>query len=490
MLLSELIPGDAAASGEVRIGGLAVDSRAVRPGYLFAALKGGQADGADFIDDALRRGAAAVLTGREAGREAGLSALTGGVPLILDDNPRRRLSLIAARFFGAQPRFVAAVTGTSGKTSVAEFTRQIWLACQRPAATLGTLGVVGDGVARGLPHTTPEPIALHGALADIAAAGIDHLALEASSHGLDQCRLDGVDVGAAAFTNLSQDHYDYHAGPEEYLAAKLRLFETVLSPGGTAVLNADAPEFERIASVCRARGHDIVTYGEAPSDLRLVAATANDRGQALSIEAQGRLHHVEFPLPGVFQAINALCAMGLAMASGIGLDQALQALAAMKGVRGRLEPVAALANGARIYVDYAHKPGALETVLATLRPHVSGRLVVLFGCGGDRDPGKRILMGRIAAAGADRVIVSDDNPRNEDPASIRAEALAGCPDAEEIGDRGVAIAAAIDGLRAGDLLVIAGKGHETGQTVGDVTHPFDDAEVARQAVAALQRRPS
>jgi len=492
VLLSELIPGDGALRSSVEngraieISGLAVDSRAVQPGYLFAALKGGQADGADFIDDALMRGAVAVL----AGREAGLSSLADGVPLIVDDNPRSRLSKIAARFFGAQPRFVAAVTGTSGKTSVAEFTRQIWLSCHKPAATLGTLGVVGDGVAHGLAHTTPEPITLHVALAEIAAAGIDHLALEASSHGLDQCRLDGVDVGAAAFTNLSQDHYDYHAGPEKYLAAKLRLFETVLSPGGTAVLNADAPEFGRIASVCRARGHAMVTYGEAPSDLRLVASHARNHGQALTIEAQGGLHHVDFPLPGVFQAINALCAMGLAMASGIGFDQALQALATMKGVRGRLDLVAALANGAPVYVDYAHKPGALETVLAALRPHASGQLVVVFGCGGDRDQGKRILMGRIAAAGADRVIVTDDNPRNEDPALIRAEAMAGCPDAEEIGDRGAAITAAIEGLRAGDLLVIAGKGHESGQTIGNLTTPFDDANVARRAVDAMQRKRS
>ena len=485
MLLSELFPGDPRLTGEVEIRGLTADSRAVQPGYLFAALKGGRADGADFIDDALKRGAVAVLTGRE----TGMSLLAGGVPLITDDNPRHRLSKIAARFFGAQPDFVAAVTGTSGKTSVAEFTRQIWRACDRRAATLGTLGVVGDAPGfvggRSLPHTTPEPITLHRALAEIAAGGIDHLAMEASSHGLDQRRLDGVRVGAAGFTNLSQDHYDYHAGPADYLAAKLRLFDSVLSAGGTAVLNADIAEFDSLVTVCRARGHAIVTYGEGPSDLRLVGAVAGDRGQKLSIEAAGERHDIDFPLPGVFQALNALCAVGLATASGVSLSGALHALNHMKGVRGRLELVAVLANGARVYVDYAHKPDALETVLAALRPHASGRLAVVFGCGGDRDRGKRILMGQIAAAGADRVIVTDDNPRREDPAAIRRETLRGCPDAEEIGDRGAAIAAAIEGLRGGDALVIAGKGHETGQTVGDETIPFDDAEVARRAVAAL-----
>ena len=477
VLLSELFPGDPASSGAVEILGLTADSRAVEPGYLFAALKGGRADGADFIDHALRRGAVAVLAGQGVGKI--------DVPLITDGNPRRGLARAAARFFSPQPRFVAAVTGTSGKTSVAEFTRQIWRDGGRRAATLGTLGVVGEAVGRPLAHTTPDPVALHRALAEIAARGIDHLAMEASSHGLDQCRLDGVEVAAAAFTNLSQDHFDYHAGAEDYLAAKLRLFEIVMAPGGTAVLNADMPEFERIAALCRARGHIIVTYGEAPSDLRLAGAEASAGGQALIIEAAGRRHDVDFPLPGVFQAINALCAVGLAMAAGVNFDQALHAMANLSGVRGRLERVAELANGARIYVDNAHKPGALETVLAALRGHADGRLAVVFGCGGERDQGKRIVMGRIAAALADRVIVTDDNPRGEDPAAIRREALAGCPDAEEIGDRGAAIAAAIGELRAGDVLVIAGKGHEAGQTTGDETVPFDDAEVARQAVAAL-----
>ena len=482
MLLSELFPGDPASRGAVEVSGLTADSRAVRPGYLFAALRGGAADGADFIGDALRRGAVAVLADRHAPPCA--------VPLITDPDPRHRLALVAARFFGAQPRFIAAVTGTSGKTSVAEFTRQIWLATGRKAATLGTLGVVGDAASQSLALTTPDPVTLHRALAEIAAGGVDHVAMEASSHGLDQRRLDGVEVSAAAFTNLSQDHFDYHAGPEDYLAAKLRLFGTVLAPGGAAVLNADAPEFERIAAQCRARGHAIVTYGEAPSDLRLVEAAAGGQGQTLSIDAGGQRHRIEFPLPGVFQALNALCAVGLAMASGISLDRALHAVAGLTGVRGRLETVATLANGARVFVDYAHKPGALEAVLTALRPHVSGRLVVVFGCGGDRDQGKRILMGRIAAALADAVIVTDDNPRREDPAFIRGQALAGCPDAEEIGDRGAAINAAVADLRAGDGLVIAGKGHEAGQTVGDEIIPFDDAEVARQAVAALERRTS
>ena len=466
---------------QVEVLGLTADSRAVRPGYLFAALRGGETDGARFIPDALARGAVAVL----AGAEAGIEQAAIGVPLIAADNPRRRLAELAACFHGAQPRIIAAVTGTSGKTSVAEFTRQIWRRGGRRAATLGTLGVVGEGLERRLAHTTPDPVTLHETLAAIAAAGVDHLAIEASSHGLDQCRMDAVEVSAAAFTNLSQDHFDYHATAEAYLAAKLRLFEVVMAPGGTAVLNVDAPEFEPIAGVCRARGHRILTYGTGPSDLRPAAAASDNHGQRVVIEVEGRRHQVAFPLPGAFQALNALCAVGLALASGVALDQALAALPGLSGVRGRIELVARHASGAPVYVDYAHKPGALEAVLATLRPHASGRLVVVFGCGGDRDRAKRPIMGRVAMSRADRVIVTDDNPRSEDPAAIRHDILVGCGSAEEIGDRAAAIAAAVAGLAAGDVLVIAGKGHETGQIVGDAVIPFDDAEVARTTVAAL-----
>ena len=476
MLLSELLAGDPTVTGEVDIRGLTADSRAVEPGFLFAALRGGEADGADYVADALARGAVAVLA--DSGREIA----TGDAALIAADNPRRRLAQLAARFHGPQPRVIAAVTGTSGKTSVADFTRQIWTARGHRSASLGTLGVVGEGLHARLPHTTPDPVALHATLADIAAAGVDHLAMEASSHGLDQCRMDGVEVGAAGFTNLSQDHFDYHPTVEHYLHAKLRLFDVVMAPGGSAVLNADAPEFDRLAEVCRARGHEVVSYGTGASDLRLMTV---DPGRAITIEADRESREVGFTLPGAYQALNALCAAGLAMASGVTLDQALAAIAGLRGVPGRVELVARHASGAPVYVDYAHKPGALEAVLAALRPLASGRLVVVFGCGGDRDRAKRPIMGRVAASHADRALVTDDNPRSEDAADIRRQVLAGCPEAMEIGDRTEAIAAAVAGLEAGDVLVIAGKGHESGQIVGDQVIPFDDAQVARAAVVAL-----
>ncbi|MFP6743263.1 MAG: UDP-N-acetylmuramoyl-L-alanyl-D-glutamate--2,6-diaminopimelate ligase [Alphaproteobacteria bacterium] len=476
MLLSELLAGDPVVTGEVDILGLTADSRAVRPGYLFAALCGGQADGADYVRDALARGAAAVLA------DAGRDIATGDIPLIGAANPRRRLAQLAARFHGPQPRVIAAVTGTSGKTSVADFTRQIWRSCGQRSASLGTLGVVGDGIDARLPHTTPDPVTLHAALADIAAAGVDHLAIEASSHGLDQYRMDAVEVGAAGFTNLSQDHFDYHPTVDHYLEAKLRLFQVVMAPGGTAVLNVDVPEFARLEQACQTRGHKIVTYGTGPSDLHL---TAIEPGRTITVAVAGESYQVGFTLPGTYQALNALCAAGLVMASGITLDQALAAIAGLKGVRGRVERVARHASGAPVYVDYAHKPGALKAVLATLRPLANGRLVVVFGCGGDRDTAKRAIMGRVAASHADRVFITDDNPRSENPAAIRRAVLTGCPEAMEIGDRTEAIAAAVAGLEAGDVLVIAGKGHESGQIIGDQVIPFDDAQVARAAITAL-----
>ena len=481
MLLSELLGNGASGAGNVEVLGLTADSRAVKPGYLFAALRGGRADGVGFIGDAVANGAVAVL----APDDARIEIPASGVALVSDANPRRRLARMAARFYRDQPRVIAAVTGTNGKTSVADFTRQIWARAGRSAAALGTLGVVGEGVSRTLPHTTPEPVALHRTLADIAAAGVDHLAIEASSHGLDQCRVDGVRVQAAAFTNLSRDHLDYHPDVAAYLAAKLRLFDRVMAPGGVAVLNVDAPEIGRLREVCRARRHRVVTYGRGPGDLRLIAAVAADGGQRLTVEADGRRSETAFPLPAGFQALNALCAVGLANATGVPLDEALAALPALAGVPGRIELVGRHPSSAPVYVDYAHTPDALDAVLGALRPHASGRLVVVFGCGGDRDRGKRPVMGRIAARRADRVIVTDDNPRTEDPAAIRREVLAGCGEAIEIGDRGEAIGAAVAGLARGDVLVIAGKGHEPGQIVGDRVIRFDDREVARAAIAAL-----
>ncbi|MFQ5783289.1 MAG: UDP-N-acetylmuramoyl-L-alanyl-D-glutamate--2,6-diaminopimelate ligase [Alphaproteobacteria bacterium] len=482
MLLSELINGDGGPAGKIEIRGLTADSRAVRPGYLFAALRGSRADGSDFVADAVAHGAIAVL----AAEGARIELPEDKVRLVTDANPRRRLALMAARFHPAQPRVIAAVTGTNGKTSVAAFARQIWERMGVPAASLGTLGIVGRDVSRSLSHTTPDPVTLHQALSDLAAADIDHLAIEASSHGLDQCRLDGVRVSAAAFTNLTQDHLDYHPSAEAYLAAKLRLFDTVMAPGGVAVLNADAPEFARLAEVCRARGHRIMSYGRTAGDLRLVGAGAVDDGQRLTIDVAGRRRTVALPLPGAFQAMNALCAAGLVVACGVAIDDALAALSGIAGVPGRVECVARHPCGAPVYVDYAHTPDALAHVLEALRPHARGRLVVVFGCGGDRDRTKRPLMGKIAAALADHAIVTDDNPRGEDPGAIRRAVLAACPGADEVDDRARAIREAIARLAPGDVLVIAGKGHERGQIVGQTVIPFDDAEIARAAVAGLR----
>ncbi len=487
MLLSELLGEEAAVRGPVEISGLTADSRAVRPGYLFAALKGSRTDGARFVEDALARGAAAVL----ADRSARLALPDPAVPLVKTDNARRSLARIAARFYGAQPRVVAAVTGTSGKTSVADFTRQIWSRLGMRAASFGTLGVAAPeiGASRPLAHTTPDPVTLHRELAALARAGVDHLALEASSHGLDQCRLDGVRIAAAAFTNLGRDHLDYHPDRDAYLAAKLRLFERLLPPGAAAVVNVDDPASETVAAACRARGIAVVGYGRAASAAYRIAGLAPVAGgQRLDLEIEGRRHAVVLPLAGAFQAENAVCALALTVACGAGLDAALAALGGLEGVPGRLQRVAVHPSGAPVYVDYAHKPEALAAVLETLRPITSGRLIVVFGCGGDRDRGKRPAMGEIAARLADCAIVTDDNPRGEDPAAIRRAVLAGCPQAREIGDRREAIAAAVAMLEAGDALVIAGKGHERGQIVGDRVIPFDDAEAARAAVAALAAR--
>jgi len=480
--LSELIEGDAVtASAEIDIRGLTADSRAVQPGWLFAALPGSRTDGRRFIAEAIGRGAAAVLAPAGTALAAGERA----VALVTDDNPQRRLALLAARFYARQPRVIAAVTGTTGKTSVADFTRQLWTLLGRRAGSLGTLGVVAPGHDAAGALTTPDPVALHRCLAELAADGFDHLALEASSHGLDQFRLDGVRVTAAAFTNLSREHLDYHPSMDAYLGAKLRLFDALLPPGGGAVLNADVPEYERLSTLCRARGHRVLAYGAAGAEIRLDGVTPAPDGLRLAVRLFGRAREVVLPVAGTFQAMNALAALGLVVAGGEDAEAALAAVAGLRGVRGRIELVAHHPNGAPIYVDYAHKPGALEAVLTALRAHASGRLAVVFGCGGDRDRGKRPQMGEIAARLADRVIVTDDNPRSEDPAAIRAAILAGCRGAAEIGDRAAAIGAAIAELQPDDLLVIAGKGHETGQTAAGVTRPFDDAEVARAAVSDL-----
>ncbi|MCZ6744593.1 MAG: UDP-N-acetylmuramoyl-L-alanyl-D-glutamate--2,6-diaminopimelate ligase [Alphaproteobacteria bacterium] len=479
------------AARDVEILGLTSDSREVRPGYLFAAIKGSRADGGDYIIDALGRGAAAVLgPPGTLVPEAAIEPGSRPVPVITDDNPRRRLALMAARFFGPQPATIAAVTGTNGKTSVVSFLRQIWSRLDRRAASLGTLGLDAPdidiaGVTDPGALTTPDPVALHRCIADLEQRGVDRLALEASSHGLDQYRLDGVRVTAAAFTNISRDHLDYHGTKEAYLAAKVRLFDTILAPGGTAVLNADIPEFGPLKERCEARGHRIIGFGRNGEDVKLTGLDPLADGLKLDLEIAGKRFAARLGLVGDFQAMNAVCALALAIATGEDAEASLGALAGLEGVPGRMELAARHPNGAAIYVDYAHTPDALAQVLGALRAHLAGRLGVVCGCGGDRDPGKRPEMGRIATELADLVVVTDDNPRGEDAAGIRRQILDAAPGAREIGDRAQAIIEAIGILEPDDILVVAGKGHESGQIVGGETIPFDDRDQVRSAVAGI-----
>lgn len=468
------------------ITGLSVDSRRTRAGHLFAALPGSVAHGGVFVPYALRMGAVAVLTDAEGLRLA--EAELGGplpVPAIVTEEPRRALALAAARWSGTQPEVVVAVTGTNGKTSVASFTRQIWEALGERAVSFGTVGVEG-AVAAPLRHTTPEPIELHALLATLADAGVTHAAMEASSHGLDQRRLDGVRLSAAAFTNLTRDHLDYHRDEAAYFDAKLGLFGRVLPRAGTAVVNLDDPQGARVAEVARERGHRVLTVGrDEGCDLRLIAQRFDATGQEALFAWEGRTRKARLALIGGFQAHNALVAAGLAIGSGSAPGAVFDALPGLATVRGRMQHAATRVNGASVFVDYAHTPDALATALGALRPHVMGRLLVVFGAGGDRDQGKRPLMGAAAAAAADVVFVTDDNPRSEDPAAIRAAVLAACPEATEVGDRAEAILTAVDALQPGDALLVAGKGHETGQVIGDDVLPFDDLEQASVAVAAL-----
>ncbi len=453
--------------------GITADSRQVKPGMIYAALQGIRADGRAFIGEAVARGAVAVLAAPD-------TAWPDGVPqrpLIADPEPRRALARLAALHAGPQPRMVAAVTGTNGKTSTAEFLRQLLALSGMRAASLGTLGLIGPDGASGPGLTTPDPVTLAETLAGLARDGVQGVAMEASSHGLDQCRLDGVRLTAAGFTNLTRDHLDYHGTMDAYRDAKLRLFSAVLPAGAPAVACAEL-EPAALEALRAIAGPALHTTGEGGSLIRLLRATLQPHGQTLELDAGGSRRVVELPLPGRFQADNALLAAGLAMVTGTGA--ALDLLPGLRGVRGRMELAATLPNGAAVYVDYAHTPDALDRLLRALRPHTQGRVHVVFGAGGDRDRGKRLLMGAAAAALADRVMVTDDNPRTEDPASIRAAILAACPGALEIGDRAAAIAAALDGLRPGDVLAVAGKGHEQGQTVGTETLPFDDVSVVRR----------
>lgn len=472
----ESMTADVAMNGEMEIAGLACDSRAVRPGYLFAALPGAQVDGRDYIAAAVKNGAACVLG--PVGTEA-------DVPVLQDGNPRQAFARMAANFFVRQPAAIAAITGTNGKTSTAFFLRQIWERLGRKAASIGTIGVHGAGFDEAGKLTTPDPVQLHETLQRLADAGVDHLAMEASSHGLEQYRLDGVRVRAAGFTNISRDHLDYHGTMQAYLAAKLRLFSEVVADGGVAVINADAPEAQEVVAVARKRGLEVITFGRAGKQISVLEREAFAGGQRLALMVGAQNYTINLPLAGKFQAENALCALGLAIGLGADVTDAVAALEKLQGVPGRMQHVGTV-KGADVYVDYAHTPDALHNVLSALRPHTQGQLYVLFGCGGDRDQGKRPEMGRVAATLADRVIVTDDNPRTEDAAAVRAQILAASPDAQEIADRSQAIRSAVAALADGDVLVLAGKGHEQGQIVGADVLPFDDVEQAKTAMREVQ----
>ena len=470
--LSELVQRDLSADPEIT--GVTADSCKVGPGVLFAALPGSKADGRSFIPAALQAGAAAVLAPEDVSDLA--------VPVVHAWDLRRAYALAAKAFYGAQPKTCVAVTGTNGKTSVAVFCRQIFERLGRKSASMGTLGVRAGADQLTPPSlTTPDAADVSRLLADLAERGVTHLALEASSHGVDQRRLDGVDLVAAGFTNLTQDHLDYHGTMGAYRAAKLRLFETLLPRGGAAVLNADSDAYDAFASAAVTSGQSVYSVGEAGQGLRLLDRQLVPEGQRLKIEADGRTHDVRLPLAGGFQAANALVAAGLCIGAGEAAEAVLAALEHIEGAPGRLQRVGSGPKGGEAYVDYAHTPDGLETVLKALRPHASGRLMVVFGAGGDRDRGKRPLMGQAAASLSDIAIVTDDNPRSEEPASIRAAILASAPGAKEIGDRREAIRAAAAMLEEGDVLVVAGKGHEQGQIVGAEVHPFDD--VAETATA-------
>ena len=475
--LSDLLRRDVPADPVIT--GVTADSRKVAPGSLFVALPGSAADGRAFIPQALSQGAAAVLA--PADTDAALAPV-----LVTSGDVRRSYAIAARSFYGAQPKTCVAITGTNGKTSVAAFCRQIWAGLGLSAASMGTLGVLKqtgnvNQALTGPGLTSPDAADAARLLAQLAADGVTHLALEASSHGIDQRRLDGVSLKAAAFTNLTQDHLDYHGDMEAYRAAKLRLFDTLLPRGRTAVLNADSEAYSSFAAASIMSGLGVMGVGERGRDLTLVSRSAVPEGQRLTLDIGGTLHEVLLPLAGAFQASNALVAAGLCIAAGEKPERVLSALEKITGALGRLQRIPGAGRG-EVYVDYAHTPDGLETVLKALRPHATGRLIVVFGAGGDRDRAKRPLMGEIAGRLADIAIVTDDNPRSEDPAAIRRAVREGCPDALEIGDRRAAIRHAVGQMRGGDVVIIAGKGHEQGQIVGGTTHPFDDATEAAEAL--------
>ncbi len=480
MRLGALLPNAGKAGDEI-VTGFALDHRKVAPGTIFGAFQGARVNGEDYIEAAIAAGAIAIVARPEASVK--------GVLHVADANPRRAFAALAARYFAPFPATTVAITGTNGKTSTAELARQLWQAAGHRAASIGTLGVTTgydsvsprDGTG-GL--TTPDVVTFLATMAGLAREGISHTAFEASSHGLDQYRTEGLPVTAAAFTNLSRDHLDYHGTMEAYFAAKTRLMSDVVDAGGHAVIWADDGDWSaRMIAAARQRGLTLLTVGETGETLKLIKRTPTALGQDLVIEAGGQTHKIALPLIGAYQAANALVSAGLVIATGGDIKQTLGNLARVSGVRGRLERAVITRSGAAVYVDYAHTPDAIIAACAALRPHVTGRLIIVFGAGGDRDAGKRPLMGEAAAAHADVVVVTDDNPRSENPAAIRASILSATPGGQEIADRRRAIAAAITMALAGDIVLIAGKGHEQGQTVGDRVLPFDDVTVARECAA-------
>jgi UDP-N-acetylmuramoyl-L-alanyl-D-glutamate--2,6-diaminopimelate ligase len=463
-----------AANADLEVRGITADSRAVGAGDVFVAISGAKTDGLRFVAQAVAAGAVAIVAERKAD-------VPPSVAFVRVANARRALALAAARLHPKQPEVIAAVTGTSGKTSIVAFTRQIWAALGQQAASLGTVGLVTPKHDQYGALTTPDPVELHRKLSAIAGEGVTHLALEASSHGLDQHRLDGLRIAAGAFTNITRDHLDYHPSFEAYLAAKLRLFTELIEPNGDAVVDVDHAHADEVAARARARGLNLFTVGRQGENIRLLDSAIDGFAQRLTVAHGGRRIVLRLPLVGAFQIENALVAAGLAIVTGGDPASVFDALTRLKGAKGRLELVGQR-NGAPIFIDYAHKPDALAKALDALRPYARRRLVVVFGAGGDRDPGKRPMMGAIAAEKADRVVVTDDNPRSEHPAAIRAAILRATPGAVEIGDRREAIRTAVAELRSGDVLMIAGKGHESGQIVGDRVLPFSDHEAVAAAL--------
>ncbi len=483
MLLSDLL-GDYPETANKQVSGLTADSRLVKPGFLFAALPGAKADGRQFIDKAISAGACAILTSPEA------AVNVRGAITVPHDNPRKHFSELAARFYKDQPANIVAVTGTNGKTSVADFTRQLWTLMGTRAASLGTLGLRSPVRSMDGGLTTPDPVKLHQILAEIEADGVTHVALEASSHGLDQWRLDGVKLKAAAFTNLTRDHLDYHKSEKKYFAAKARLFSELLNPQGTAVVYTGSEWGLALVDICKNRGVGIITVGvHSACDIQLVTQRPHAGGQEITLKSGGETHSFHTTLVGHFQAENIMVAVGLLMATGSQFGDIIPHLPALQGVPGRMEYIGKSASGGAVFVDYAHTPDGLRTVLSAAKDHQPNKLHVVFGCGGDRDQGKRPIMGQIAAEYADHVWVTDDNPRSENAASIRHEIMAACEQAQEVGDRALAISRAIETIKTNDILIIAGKGHEEGQIVGETVFPFSDIATVKALLSGSSMAP-